>query len=66
VQLASGSVLAQDDVESLIDAGLSFHVKGADGQSSVIIVESRDGARHLRTTRNSTPDDNLSTLPSIE
>ncbi len=66
VQLASGSVLTQDDCECFIKSGCEFVTQDADGNTSkVVVVESGD-SQHLRTVRNDIETDNLQNLPLFE
>ena len=65
VQLSTGSIITQNDLEYFIESGLEFQTLAEDGSSSKVVVVMIDGVKHIRTARNDVIADNLGNLPEI-
>lgn len=65
VQLSTGSIITQDDLERFIESGVEFQTLTEDGNTARVVVVVTDGVKHIRTARNDVVSDNLGNLPTF-
>lgn len=65
LQLETGSVIVQDDMEHFIADGCTFVTQDAAGNQAALTVVRVEEDAHLRTAHNHLISDNLNSLPSF-
>jgi hypothetical protein len=65
LQLETGSVIVQDDMEHFIADGCTFVTQDADGNQAALTVVHMQEDQHLRTAHNDIVSDNLKNLPTF-